>query len=365
MISNYSKILLDFKSIPKHKRIKTFLEISGYPHYENVCSNILQFYLDPNNEHGLDDLCLNSLLKIIEPETKFDCEIVEVFRERPTIKDNRLDLLILTENHSIGIENKVFHFLNNDLEDYAKTIKSFCNESRKPINVILTLNKLTSVEDIKKVSSNNFINITYAQLFHTIKNSIGEYLTIENTRYVNHLLDFIKSIENLTTKTMENKELNIFFKNNSDILNELVDNFNGYKKSINQRVVQLQQFLSQKEYAPNVQRQWIFEGRCLVHDYVIKGEYQIAIDTYSNISGWEIQLFGRNPRSGEFLQSVMCNENGILTLPLASYERNERLVFQRFNADTDIQIVAKCLADLLNRIEAFKANIELNIVDIS
>ena len=29
------------------ERLPTFQEISGYPHYENVCSNILAFYLDP------------------------------------------------------------------------------------------------------------------------------------------------------------------------------------------------------------------------------------------------------------------------------------------------------------------------------
>ena len=50
-----TKLLIDFKSIPQYKRTKTFMEISGYPHYENVCSNILSFYLNPANEHGLKD----------------------------------------------------------------------------------------------------------------------------------------------------------------------------------------------------------------------------------------------------------------------------------------------------------------------
>ena len=61
MNTDFTKILIDFKSIPKHKRTRTFMEISGYPHYENVCSNILKFYLDTKNEHGLKNLVLNSL----------------------------------------------------------------------------------------------------------------------------------------------------------------------------------------------------------------------------------------------------------------------------------------------------------------
>lgn len=119
MQTDFTKILFDFKSIPRYKRTKTFMEVAGYPHYENVCSNILKFYFDPANEHGLKDLVLNSLLQIVDKDFKLDTDFEEIriYREYETKKNNRLDLFILTENFAIGIENKIFHHLHNDLTD--------------------------------------------------------------------------------------------------------------------------------------------------------------------------------------------------------------------------------------------------------
>lgn len=362
MQTDFTKILLDFKSIPRHKQTKTFMEISGYPHYENVCSNILQFYLDPNNEHGLKDLVLNSLLHIIDRDFKFDndFEAIEIYREHKTIADKRLDLLILTENYSIGIENKIFHHLHNDLTDYNNTVLSYCYNSRKPICIVLSLNKLTSKEDIEKITTNNFINVTYEQLFENIKQNIGRYLTNSNISYINHLTDFIKSIENLTPKTMENKALWTFFKNNSESIQELTDSFNEYRNSLYQKIYQLKDTLPQNEFAPSVDRQWIYEGFCLVHDYTVNSKYKVAVDTYIDINGWEIQLFGRNSQSTDFIFNTMCKDKVFLPKPFDTYERGERLIFEKFDTDVDISTVAKTLTDLLTRIEKYKKRTDEN-----
>lgn len=358
----YTKLLLDFKSIPRHKRKKTFMEISGYPHYENVCSNILKFYLDPSNEHGLNDLVLNSLLHLIDKDFQFDIDLeqIEVFREHRTINDNRLDLLILTDNYSIGIENKIFHHLHNDLTDYKNTVKSFCYNSRKPINIVLSLNKLTSIEDNKKINENDFVNVTYDEIFQNIKQNIGRHLNSTNLNYINHLTDFIKSIENLTPKTMENKELWTFFKNNSESIQQLTDSFNEYKNSLYQKIYQLNDSLPQSEFAPNVDRQWIYNGCCLVHDYTINSKYKLAVDTYIGINGWEIQLFGRNSHSTDFIFNVMCKDKDFLPKPFDSYENVERLIYQKFDTYTDISIIAKTLSDLLLRIEDYKRRTDEN-----
>lgn len=70
------------------------MEISGYPHYENVCSNILKFYLAPTNEHGLNDLALNSILHLIDKDSQFDTDFeqIEIFREHRFINDDRFRL---------------------------------------------------------------------------------------------------------------------------------------------------------------------------------------------------------------------------------------------------------------------------------
>ncbi len=339
------------------------MEISGYPHYENVCSNILQFYLNPQNEHGLQDLVLKSLIKIVDTNFNFDCtfEQIQVEREIQTLASNRLDLLIQTPNFVVGIENKVFHFLNNDLTDYSKTILSYCSHTnKKPINIILSLNKLSNKEDIEKAKANNFINITYEDLFTSIKMNIGDYLFHSNPTYFILLTDFIKSIQNLKPATMDNKLLWNFFKENSEIVEELSNRFNDYKNFFNQKSYQLLNVLPKEVFAPKAYKQWIYDKFCLVHDYTIENKYSIASDTYCDMKGWQIQLFGRNKASNEYLINTMCKTESFLPKPIDQYERNERLIFQRFATDTEIEIVAETLKDLLTRIESYK-----NLTDIS
>jgi hypothetical protein len=337
------------------------MEIAGYPHYENVCSNILKFYLDPTNEHGLKDLVLNSILQLdeVDKDFKFDIDFegIEVYREYQTLNGNRLDLLLLTENYAIGIENKIFHHLHNDLTDYKNTVESLCNNLRKPICIVLSLNKLTSKEDLEKITSNNFVNVTYEQVFKKIKQGIGHQLNGLNISYTNHLTDFIKSIENLTPKTMENKALWMFFKNNADTIQELTDNFNEYINFLHQKVYQLNDAITKDEFAPLADKQWIYKEPSLlvlVFDYTIDSKYKLAVDTTININGWEIQLFGRNGQSTDFIFNVICKDNNFLPKPFESYERGERLIYYKFDTDTEISVVAKTLTDLLERIENYK-----------
>jgi hypothetical protein len=339
------------------------MEISGYPHYENVCSNILAFYLNPSNEHGLKDLVLNSLLHLVKTDfaTDLDFKEIEIHREYGTINDKRLDIIILTGNYVVGIENKIFHHLHNDLTDYHETIKLLCYGGRMPICIVLSLNKLTSQDDLEKIKANNFINITYEHFFQNIKKNIGKHLTSSNISYINHLTDFIKSIENLTSRTMENKTLWSFFKNHSETIQELTGSFNEYVNSLYQKVYQLKDVIIQDEFAPTVDKQWIYEKRCLVHDYTINSKYKLAVDTYINVKGWEIQIFGRNTQSTDFIFNTMCKDNDFLPKSFEGYERaEERLIYQRFDTEADISNIAKVLTDLLARIENYKKRTDEN-----
>ena len=56
----------------------------------------------------------------------------------------------------------------------------------------------------------------------------------------------------------------------------------------------------------------------------------------------------------------MCKDNNFLPKPFESYKRDKRLVYQRFDIDTDISTVAKTLTDLLTRIENYKKRTDKN-----
>ena len=61
-VSAAATLLDEFKKLPgRIRRPETFMEIAGYPHYENVCSNFLAFFFDPEGPHGLGSLFLDAL----------------------------------------------------------------------------------------------------------------------------------------------------------------------------------------------------------------------------------------------------------------------------------------------------------------
>lgn len=365
-LNEITRLLLDFQKIPKPKRTRTFLEISGYPHFENVCSNILKFYLQPNNEHGLKDLVLNSLIHLTGKEfiIDYDFERVKVQREIQTLDKNRLDLLIITKKYVIGIENKIFHFLNNDLNDYSNTVLWHCGQNDKtPINIVLSLNKL-SIQDMEKAKAANFINITYEELFSQIKKKIGSYLSHSNPTYTIYLTDFINSIQNLKPATMDNKALWNFFKANSELVQEFTDKYNDYKNTVFAKVEKLKEFLPKEEFAPLAIRQFLWDGRkedsdcfVLVHNYIIEG-FGISVDTTIRIKGWTIEVFGRDQASKEYLFNRMCPESLFLQKSSDIYEKNERLVIQRFETEIELEKVAATLKDLLAIIETYKSHVE-------
>jgi len=368
-LNEITRLLFDFQKMPNPKKERTFLEISGYPHYENVCSNILQFFLDPKNEHGFKDLVLNSIVQLVEKGFKVDCDFEEirVHREFHTLGQNRIDLIVETNKYVIGIENKVFHFLNNDLNDYSNTISNLCvHNDRIPINIILSLNNLLSNQDRKKAEINNFHCITYEEVFVAINKSIGKYLTSSHPSYTIYLLDFIKSIQNLKSSTMENRVLWNFFKENSEVVQELFSKYNDYKNDLFSKPNKVLEFLPKEIYAPLVKEQWIWNGKtenmdnffALVHDYLIEG-FKISIDATIGIKEWEIKIFGRDDSDTNYLYNHMLFDAGFITKPI-KFNLNDRFLIQKFDSDVELEQVANALKEILKRVENFKKQKEDN-----
>lgn len=116
------------KSFPRlEEHPTTFLEIAQMPHYEVVISRIYNYYLQDNPEHGFKDLLLRSLIDSIKNKGK-KLQIPREWTsqtEVATNKGKRIDILIdWVEGNvkwSIIIENKIFHIINNDLEDYFQS----------------------------------------------------------------------------------------------------------------------------------------------------------------------------------------------------------------------------------------------------
>ena len=122
----------------------TFFNVAGYPHYENVVSNILQFFFSPKGEHGFEDLWLKALLNSFQKNAnkKIDVESLyvagDIEREVYTENKKRIDILIPLNKFVIVIENKIYSGVNNPFEEYHNEIVKRYPD-KKIIEILLSI----------------------------------------------------------------------------------------------------------------------------------------------------------------------------------------------------------------------------------
>ena len=289
MINNYEKVLDDFKSLHIQTVAiePTFLDISGFPHYENVCSNILQFFFQTNEAHGMGDLFIQALLKTVGENISNSILVNEVVREQPTPSGKRLDIVITTDDYVVGIENKIYAVLTNDLADYSTYLQSILT-GRKLKRIVLSINPI--------VTYSGFVNITYNELFKSVDSLMGNYWQSSNRKFMDYLNDFMQNIRRLEGAPSMNSDEIKFINDNILDLENLYSTLNNMKKELRQRVQDLGKLMV---YDEQKCKQWFWreDGRFLddlVHDIQIDGA-TIAIDTHAYPKGWGIYIWLRKP----------------------------------------------------------------------
>jgi hypothetical protein len=211
---------LKITNIPKIKRKpKTFLGIAKQPHYENVLSNIYAFYFNVDEEHGFKDLFL-STLKIIISE-KIDGKNFDGFEdpfietESRTKKDGRIDLLLQNKTSAIIIENKVYHHLNNDLDDYWESIQIPSDKNK--VGIILSLNTVNKSQYKQWESADHYINITHLEFMERVMNNLDSYKQEASSKFIVFLEDFYQNIKNLSQSIMNDKNLKFYLEHRTPI----------------------------------------------------------------------------------------------------------------------------------------------------
>jgi len=199
----YQKLINDFKNLRMLNRSykPSLFDIAKFPHRENVISNIISFYLDPDECHNLYDLVLKSLLHCIKRKDDFIIDKnIQIHREY-TSKRKRIDLVFISGDFVLGIENKINAGLYNDLKSYSKTLEDLSGNNKECIKLVLSPRK----ENV----SNGFQSITYKELFDNIQKFLPEYQHYADAKYLIYLLDLIQTIQK--PKSMQTQELLSFF----------------------------------------------------------------------------------------------------------------------------------------------------------
>jgi hypothetical protein len=328
-LAKAESLLAEFQSMPPIKQKKpTIMEVSGYPHYERVSSNILSFFLNPSMPHGLECLVLTGLLKTAGIDIELSNVTVE--REVGTESGNRIDILIDSDSCLIGIENKIFAGLANPLEDYSTHLEKIRANSEKSIlRIVLTLLPYPDYE-----MKYGFINITYGQLINKIRSLLGFYTRDADTRYLMLLVDFMNTIDNLQKGQSMNQEWLQFILKRQEDIQGLFQQINTYRTELRNKVRALGSQIDTHD-RPYV-RQWLYRDPnelydVLVHDIKLADDLPITIDTVVSATGWEIQIFLRSGGNREKLRSLLESKD-------IECEEGERFVYRikfPFNAQIE------------------------------
>ena len=120
----------------------------------------------------------------------------------------RIDLVIESvESQSvIIIENKIYHWLHNDLQNYWDTFKRYKNPNKK--GILLTLNP-------EKPTNSNFVNITHINWVNKIlQRGIPSSISEKHKMYLN---DFIENIKRLTNRIVMNDGIKFYLENSYEV----------------------------------------------------------------------------------------------------------------------------------------------------
>lgn len=289
-----SEALARFRRIAFHeKRSPTFMEITSYPHLENVASNVLDFYFNPNAEHGLGVLLLEALLSLVEtPVIISNPQAVSISREVITSSGKRIDLLIdAYPDAVIVIENKLFHTAEgNPFPDYEQHANKVANQ-RPTILILLTLFEIPS-----KTYTGNFQKILYKSFCQEILRQIGSRIIDADNRYLIFLLDFIQTTQNLYEARVMNQEFLTFLKTNEENIVSLLQKVTSLQKEMKKKTSALAELMKEKE--SDTVNLWFYSSvlrekrlkEVVGYWTSVSPDYVVSIAADLSIDGWDIRV---------------------------------------------------------------------------
>lgn len=211
----------------KPEKEKTFFDIGLRGHYENPTTELLAFYLNPNNCHGLGQAFLNGLLKAANIDIEEFGNFESIEREH-SLDGGRIDLLLTGEMGAIVIECKVFAHQNNPFKAYKEYIeRSFSNKKHKHF-IVLSIDGSCQDNGWSGLSYAEFINATKPYLGETlIKNQLNKWAVLA--------LELITHLERLKEDLM-NQETFKFVQENLQDIRKLAVMENDFYNSIHNKI---------------------------------------------------------------------------------------------------------------------------------
>lgn len=329
----------------------TFLEVCGYPHYENVASNVLEFYFSAGREHKLGTFLLSCLLSAARVDVSDD-DLLDASgsREEPTDSRKRLDLVIDCSNVVVGVENKIGAGVYNPFRAYSDMLEKRA-EGRKVIKILLVLNKVEGPVNA------GFKPVTYEDFFNIVLARLGQQLFAADGKWLSYLIDFIKTTQNLTRRLDMSSEFLDLVRTHREELLEVKESLDRFKNEVGAKLRQLSAQVDVEAIGTNVTPgrqywgEWWSQKLAGVDYYEIEvsPDLKIAIDAVLSADGYRFDIFQRSGPDPNL--TVFLSGCGIDTRPSPDFPQDGRVMDTvTFQYNDESSKVASRLAEIISRI---------------
>jgi len=334
----FEALLEPFKDGVVEEPPATFIEVAGFPHLEDVCSNVLAYYFDPGHAHGFGTLLLESLLDGVgEGWDELDLADVEVSREEPTHDGYRIDLWIRTASFLIGIENKLFASVGNPFAAYLSHLKErAAGDGLRVVPILLTLHPVDSSLEVP-----GFRRITHEHFLNRVLDLMGPRTVGADIKHLTMWLDFVESMSRLRRGSRMNPEVLAMMSEHEEALDTLLAQVGKLQREMRRKVQQVGESLDLSSLGEKVkqrhhrERPKVFDT--LVHDIFVSSDIRLALEARVAPSGWTAWMFNRGGRSQDLERWL--KERGVQAEPLGWGGRLAPLPKPKFDYDQDGAVV--------------------------
>lgn len=312
-----------FKKLPFTKtHRKSFIEIMGLSHLENVSSKTLAFFMDTKEEHNFKDLVINALFSVMGESFPYQIHTENIVLEKKT-ELGRIDLWVETDEHILVIENKIHHHANNNpFPDYVSHAHANNPKNKKIIFILLVIKE-------PELTPENYIVMTHFELSKYILKEFGQRSLQADQYYLAYLIDYISAIEKFNPHSEYSKmQMDIvnFYRNNREVLESIQDEKN--KESVyqyyEQKVREIVELLKDQElYCFSDVAEFVkYEGDLSSIGgslnsqtlHTTQDDYQLEFEIYkstSNTALWCRRFKTKNMKKLDSLelQAFLTNEN--------------------------------------------------------
>jgi len=346
-LTGIEELLVAFRElnhpVPEH----TILNIGGRGHYENATTDVLAFFLDPKQAHGLNRLVLDALLESASLGSASFKPVGAPLREWTTGKGNRIDLVIECENTVLVIENKIRHAAVNDFTDYRDSVKK-CWPDKEAVCMLLTM---------QGDQQPGWHSATYASLCERIRAKLSECDAVcKQSKWPMLLRELIVTLEQeMSQQSLNQHELDFVAQHHGE-MRACIDLFYRYLNDLGRRAIDaIERDPSKRASFRFGIEHWKDTGMAVrVYKEGIWPEKSNVTLIALNTGGFRCSVYARGHDPAD--ASVTCNSFRQALTPNAWVEMDGALVIAETNQaitelDTALNILVQC-AERLNKLHS-------------